>query len=86
MIVREDRTIKVDDKPDSREIKYMFPRIKELAIYWSAQKRSWFVSCMCTENEAEGIKALYSNKKSVKVADDEEFLYGDYTDLAEEVL
>lgn len=78
MIVREDRTIKVDSEPDSREIKMVYPKVKQLAIYWSAQKRSWFVSCMCTESEAEGIKKLYSIVEQPKGADDEEFYYDMY--------
>jgi hypothetical protein len=51
--------------PDSSEIKWVYPLIKDLAIYWSAQKRSWFVSCRCNAVEAEGIKEMYANSISV---------------------
>lgn len=62
MIVRENTTIAVDEKPNSTEIKLMYPLIKELAIYWSATKRKWFVSCRCSEREAGEIKEMYSHK------------------------
>lgn len=70
MIIREDRIIKVDSEPDSREIKIAYPKVKQLAIYWSAQKRSWFVSCYCTPIEAEGIKAMYADSISVNIGVD----------------
>lgn len=60
MILRKDTTIEVNRVPNSIEIKTMYPLIKELAIYWSAQKRKWFVSCRCSEMEAAGIKEMYS--------------------------
>lgn len=69
MIVRENRIIEVDSEPGLREIKYMFPKVKKLAIYWSAQKRSWFVSCYCTEKEADGIKELYTAVKQPERVD-----------------
>lgn len=78
MVVREDRNFRVDSEPDSKEIRTVFPKVHELAIYWSAQKRSWFVSCYCTEKEADGIKELYSIVKQPKVVDDEEFYYDMY--------
>lgn len=78
MIVREDRIIKVDSEPDSREIRMAYPKVRGLAIYWSAQKRSWFVSCYCTEKEADGIKELYAAVKQPERVDDEEFYYDMY--------
>lgn len=70
MIIREDRNFRVDSEPDSK--------VKGLAIYWSAQKRSWFVSCYCTEKEADGIKDMYSIVKQPEMVDDEEFYYDMY--------
>jgi len=47
MIERRDTIIEVDTVPNSSEIHMMYPLVKELEIYWSAQKRRWFVSCRC---------------------------------------
>jgi hypothetical protein len=62
MILRRDTTIEVDTKPERAEIKIRYPLIKDLAVYWSAAKRKWFVSCRCSELEAKGIEEMYSTK------------------------
>lgn len=81
MIIREDRSIKVKEEPNSKELKAAFPRIKNLAIYWSCQKRTWVVSCCCSEAEAELIKEMYSGTpNTIKTGNDEEYYYDFYDD------
>lgn len=81
MTLRRDTAIEVDTKPDSREIRLIYPMVKELAIYWSVCKSKWIVSCRCTEDEANGIKEMYSDKcKPVRISEDEMYVYDKWSD------